>query len=192
MKIGYARVSTADQNPQMQITALKKAGCTQIITEKASGGNNKRPQLKKLLESLQKGDTLTIWKLSRLARSLSHVIEIVKTLETKGANLEVLSQKIDTRTPEGKLFFHMTAAFDEFQRELIVENTHIGLIEARERGRKGGRPLTLSENKKRTVEALIRDKSNFPFIRDVIKAAGISKATFYRHFPADEIRKLRA
>jgi DNA invertase Pin-like site-specific DNA recombinase len=192
MKIGYARVSTADQNPQLQITALQNEGCERIITEKASGGNQDRPELNKVIDELQQGDIFVIWKLSRLARSLSHIIQIVKTLETKGVELEVLSQKIDTRTPEGKLFFHMTAAFDEFQRELIVENTHMGLIEARERGRKGGRPISLSKNKKMAVEALIRDKVNFPLIRDVIRSSGVSKATFYRYFSADEIKKLRA
>ena len=147
MLVGYARVSTLDQNPEMQIDSLKSAGCDKIFIEKLSGAKDDRPQLKSALEYIRNGDTLVIWKLSRLARSITQVINTVKDLETRNIGLKVLTQKIDTTTPEGRLFFHMTAAFDQFQRELIVENTKAGLKAARNRGRVGGRPKVLTEEK---------------------------------------------
>lgn len=116
MLVGYARVSTIDQNPEMQIDALQQAGCTKIYTEKASGKNKDRPQLLAALEYMRSGDTLVIWKLSRLARSLKQIIETVKDLEEQGVSLKVLTQNIDTASAEGRLFFHMNAAFDQFQR----------------------------------------------------------------------------
>ena len=134
MLIGYARVSTLDQNPALQIDALKQAGCEKIFTEKASGSHRDRPQLKTALDFLRSGDILVVWKLSRLARSLSQVLKTASDINNRGISLKVLTQNIDTSTPEGRLFFHMTAAFDEFQRELLVENTRAGLIAARKRG----------------------------------------------------------
>ncbi len=146
MLVGYARVSTIDQNPALQMDALKTAGCDKVFTEKASGSHRDRPQLKAALNYLRKGDTLVVWKLSRLARSLTQVIKTATDINDRGIALKVLTQNIDTSTSEGRLFFHMTAAFDEFQRELIVENTRAGLAAANKRGRRGGRhrarPLT--------------------------------------------------
>src|SRR3954471_1859107 len=122
MLVGYARVSTLDQNPQMQIDALKQAGCERLYVEKASGAHRDRPELKAALAYMRPGDTLVVWRLSRLARSLKQIIETAHELEQKKQALKVLTRNIDTGTPEGRLFFHITAAFDEFQRELIVEN----------------------------------------------------------------------
>lgn len=127
MLVGYARVSTMDQNPTLQTDALQAAGCERIFTEKASGSHRDRPQLKAALGFLRRGDTLVVWKLSRLARSLTKVIKTAADIDGRGIALKVLAQNMDTSTPEGRLFFHMTAAFDEFQRELVVENTRVGL-----------------------------------------------------------------
>ena len=145
MLIGYARVSTMDQNPALQMDALHAAGCEKIFTEKASGSHKDRPQLKAAIEYLREGDTLVVWKLSRLARSLTQVIKTVTDINERNIALKVLTQNIDTATPEGRLFFHITAAFDEFQRELIVENTRAGLAAANKRGRRGGRPKGMDE-----------------------------------------------
>ena len=145
MLIGYARVSTIDQNPALQMDALKTAGCDKVFTEKASGSHRDRPQLKAALNYLREGDTLVVWKLSRLARSLTQVIKTAPDINDRGIALKVLTQNIDTSTSEGRLFFHMTAAFDEFQRELIVENTRAGLAAANKRGRRGGRPRAMHE-----------------------------------------------
>lgn len=192
MFIGYARVSTLDQNPEFQIKELRNAGCEKIFTEKISGAKANRPKLTEALEYMRSGDTLVVWKLSRLARSLSQIMNTVKILEDRKINLKVLTQKIDTSTPEGRLFFHINAAFDQFQREIIVENTKAGLKAARENGRIGGRPKVMSEDKLRTVRAMIKDDASYPFISDVIRSSGVGKTTFYKYFPPEEIRKLRA
>ncbi len=192
MLIGYARVSTLDQNPEMQIDALKEVGCEKIFIEKSSGAKDDRPQLKETLDYIRSGDTLVVWKLSRLARSITQVINTVKDLEARNIGLKVITQKIDTTTPEGRLFFHMTAAFDQFQRELIVENTKAGLKAARSRGRVGGRPKILTEEKLKTARAMIKDQENYPFISDIIKALDIGRTAFYRYFPPEKILILRS
>ncbi len=145
MLIGYAQVSILDQNPEFQIQELRKAGCEKVFTEKISGAKVNRPKLQEALEYMRAGDTLVVWKLSRLARSLSQIMNTVKILEDRKINLKVLTQKIDTGTPEGRLFFHINAAFDQFQREIIVENTKAGLKAARESGPIGGRPRKLCQ-----------------------------------------------
>lgn len=192
MLIGYARVSTLDQNPEFQIQELRKAGCEKIFTEKISGAKANRPKLQEALDYMRAGDTLVVWKLSRLARSLSQIMNTVKILEDRKINLKVLTQKIDTGTPEGRLFFHINAAFDQFQREIIVENTKAGLKAARENGRVGGRPKVMSADKLRTIRSMIKDDASYPFISDVIRSSGVGKTTFYKYFPPEEIRKLRA
>ncbi|MBU0910715.1 MAG: recombinase family protein [Proteobacteria bacterium] len=191
MLIGYARVSTLDQNPQMQTDALEAAGCEKIFTEKLSGSKGERPQLNAALEYMRKGDTLVVWKLSRLARSMRQIISTAHILEQRQIMLKILTQNIDTATPEGRLFFHVTAAFDEFQRELIVENTRAGIVAARKRGRVGGRPPSMTEDKIRNAESMLKDDENYPFISDIIKQLGIGRTTFYRHFPPDRINALR-
>ena len=191
MLIGYARVSTLDQNPQLQIDALHEAGCKKIFTEKKSGADNKRLQLQEALEYMREGDTLVVWKLSRLARSLTQMIHTAKELEKRKIGLKALTQNIDTTTPEGRLFFHINASFDQFQREIIVENTKAGLQAARNNGRIAGRPLIMTDNKIRTAQSMIKDKENYPFISDVIKALGVGRTTFYRHFSLEKIAQLR-
>ena len=191
MLIGYARVSTLDQNPQHQIDALNEIGCKKIFIEKISGVSKKRKQLQETLDYMSEGDTLVVWKLSRLARSLTQIISTLKDLEERKISLKVITQNIDTSTPEGRLFFHMNAAFDQFQREIIVENTKAGLKSARNNGRIGGRPLLMTNEKLRTAKAMLKDTENYPFISDIIKTLSIGRTTFYRHFPPEQIQKIR-
>jgi Site-specific recombinases, DNA invertase Pin homologs len=191
MLIGYARVSTLDQNPQHQIDTLNEAGCKKIFVEKISGASKKRKQLQEALDYMREGDTLVVWKLSRLARSMTQMMSTVKDLEERKISLKVITQNIDTSTPEGRLFFHMNAAFDQFQRELIVENTKAGLKSARKNGRIGGRPLLMNDEKRRTAKAMLKDTENYPFISDIIKTLSIGRTTFYRHFPPEEIQNIR-
>ncbi|MDA3835364.1 MAG: recombinase family protein, partial [Spirochaetales bacterium] len=175
-----------------QTDALEKAGCGRIFIEKISGAKKERPELKAAVDYMREGDTLVIWKLSRLARSIRQIIATAHDLDQRGIKLMVLTQNIDTGTPEGRLFFHMTAAFDEFQRELIVENTRAGLAAARKRGRKGGRPVTMTEDKIRNAESMIKDIENYPFISDIITQLAVGRTTFYRHFPPEKILEIRA
>ena len=191
MLIGYARVSTLDQNLQHQIDAIKDAGCKKIFIEKISGASKNRKQLEEALNYMREGDTLVVWKLSRLARSLTQIISTVKDLEERNISLKVITQNIDTSTPEGRLFFHMNAAFDQFHREIIVDNTKAGLNSARKNGRIGGRPCLMTNDKLRTAKAMLKDIENYPFISDIIKTLGIGRTTFYRHFPPEEIQKIR-
>ena len=148
MKIGYARVSTKDQDFSLQLDALKKAGCTKIFQEKITGAKKDRPELQKLIEQVREGDTIVIWKLDRLGRSLKDLVELVNDFQDKGAGLQSLNDSIDTTTPTGKLTFHLFAALAEFERDIISERTKAGLAAARARGRKGGRPKGLSKEAK--------------------------------------------
>lgn len=191
MLIGYARVSTLDQNPNHQIDALNEAGCKKIFSEKISGASKQRAQLQAALDYMRAGDTLVVWKLSRLARSLTQIISTVRILEEKKIGLQVITQNIDTSTAEGRLFFHMNAAFDQFQREIIVENTKAGLKSARKNGRIGGRPKFMNEENLRTAKSMLKDNENYPFISDIIKTLGIGRTTFYRYFPAESIEQFR-
>lgn len=140
---------------------------------------------------MREGDTLVVWKLSCLARSLTQIISTVKDLEEHKISLKVITQNIDTSTPEGRLFFHMNAAFDQFQREIIVENTKVGLKSARKNGRIGGRPLLMTDEKLRTAKAMLKATENYPFISDIIKSLSIGRTTFYRHFHPEEIQNIR-
>ena len=180
-----------DQNPALQMDALRAADCEKVFTEKASGSHRDRPQLMAALDYLREGDTLVVWKLSRLARSLRQIIKTAAQINERGIALKVLSQNIDTTTSEGRLFFHMTAAFDEFQRELIIENTRAGLAAANKRGRRGGRPKVMNEQTIKHAEALLKDTENYPFIGDVIDELKIGRTAFYRYFPPDRIKELR-
>ena len=140
MKIGYARASTKDQLLNLQVDALEKAGCSRVVSEIVSGAKVERPALNKLLESVHPGDVLMIWKLDRLGRSLTHLIEIVNQLLERKVGLKSLNDPIDTTTAQGRLTFNIFAALSEFERDIIWERTDAGLSAARARGRKGGRP----------------------------------------------------
>ena len=144
MLIGYARVSTEDQKLDMQLDALHSAGCKKIFSEKASGSKAERVELNKALDYMRDGDTLTVWKLDRLGRSLKFLIETVNLLHAKKMHFKSLQEGFDTATPGGKLIFHIFGSLSEFEREIIRERTNAGLNAARARGRKGGRPFKLT------------------------------------------------
>jgi DNA invertase Pin-like site-specific DNA recombinase len=142
--LGYARVSTLDQNPELQIDALKAAGCGKVFTDHASGAKAERPQLTKMLEQLRSGDTVVVWKLDRLGRSLKNLIELVQDFEHRGVAFKSITENIDTSTPTGRFLFHLMGALGEMERELIRERTMAGLAAAVARGHKGGRPTVIS------------------------------------------------
>ncbi len=179
MRIGYARVSSDDQNLDLQKDALKAAGCERVYEEKESGGKADRPELIRVLEMLRSGDTLVVWRLDRLGRSLKHLIATVETLEAAGVGFSSVTESIDTTTSGGKLVFHIFAALAEFERTLIRERTRAGLKAARARGRQGGRPKVLSVEKQRMAQALRDDPAQS--INAICKTLGISRTTFYRY-----------
>ncbi len=181
MLIGYARVSTQDQTPELQLDALSGIGCEKIFTEKASGTQRDRPQLKAALEYVRSGDTLVVWKLDRLARSLKQLIETIEQLNERDIDFRSLTEAIDTATPGGRLIFHIFAALAEFERSLIQERTQAGLAAARARGKKGGRPPALSPDDLLVAKALLRDQAIS--VEDVAKRLNVSPSTLYRHFP---------
>lgn len=181
MKIGYARVSTKDQNLALQKDALQKEGCELIFEEKASGAKSDRPELRRMIDQLRKGDLVIIWKLDRLGRSLRDLVHLVTEIQDKGAGLKSLNDAIDTTTPQGKLTFHLFAALAEFERDIIRERTKAGLESARARGRKGGRPKGLSEqakNKAIIAETLYRE-GNFS-VKQICLHLDIARSTFYK------------
>ncbi len=180
MLIGYARVSTGEQTLDLQLDALKTAGCGKVYTETASGAKAERPVLDEVLSYLRKGDTLVVWRLDRLGRSLQHLIETVAALAERGIGFKSLTEQIDTTTPGGKLIFHVFGALAEFERDLIRERTQAGLRAARARGRTGGRPKALADPKKLAMaKQLYADPTNA--IDDICRTLGISRTTFYRH-----------
>lgn len=181
MLVGYARVSTQDQDPALQLDALKAAGCEKVFTEKASGAQRERPQLQAALDYMREGDTLVIWKLDRLARSLKQLIETVEALAARGIGLRSLTEAIDTTTSGGKLIFHIFGALAEFERGVIRERTRAGLEAARARGRTGGRPPALSPDDLAAAKALLRDPSIR--VEDVARRLGVVPSTLYRHIP---------
>lgn len=182
MLVGYARVSTQDQKPELQIDALKAAGCEEIFVEKASGAQRERPEMQAAIRHMRSGDTLVVWKLDRLARSVKQLIETVEALEAKGVGFRSLTEAIDTTTPGGKLIFHVFGALAEFERSIIRERTRAGLDAAKARGRKGGRPPKLKEKDLKAARAMLADKSIT--VEEVAKHLRVSPATLYRHLPA--------
>jgi DNA invertase Pin-like site-specific DNA recombinase len=181
MLIGYARVSTQDQNPSLQIDALKAAGCERVFEEKASGAQRDRPQLLAALEYARAGDTLVVWKLDRLARSIRQLIETIEGLDQRTIGFKSLTEAIDTQTAGGKLVFHIFAGLAEFERSIIRERTLAGLASARARGRLGGRPPVVSAQDIIMAKAMLADPSIT--VNQVAKTLGISAATLYRHLP---------
>ncbi|WP_018982187.1 recombinase family protein [Salinimonas chungwhensis] len=176
-RIGYARVSTDDQNLHLQRDALEKAGCQVIYEDKASGKNTERPELEVCLKALRSGDTLVVWRLDRLGRSLGDLVKLVTTLEEQKIGFESLQEKIETTSASGKLVFHVFAALAEFERNLISERTRAGLKAARARGRLGGRKPKLKQKDIREIKALLKDP-NIP-VSDIAKRFGVSRTTIY-------------
>ena len=177
--LGYSRVSTADQNPELQHDALSAAGCWRIFSEHASGAKTERPQLSALLDQLRPEDTLVVWKLDRLGRSVPHLVSIINDLHQKDIGFRSLTEAIDTTTASGKLIFHVFAGLAEFERDLIRERTHAGLAAARARGRKGGRKPKMTAMKIANARALYASKNHT--IAEIADAVGVSRATVYRH-----------
>jgi len=157
MRIGYARVSTQDQNPELQTDALRDAGCEELFQEKLSGKNANRPELEHCLRMLRKGDILVVWRLDRLGRSLKDLVEIISSLEEQGVGFLSLTESIDTTSAGGKLVFHIFGALAEFEHTLIRERTKAGLAAARARGRRGGRKPSMSKTDVRKAAAMLRD-----------------------------------
>jgi DNA invertase Pin-like site-specific DNA recombinase len=179
MLIGYARVSTIDQNLALQLDALKKAGCQKIFEDKASGGKVDRPGLQSILNFAREGDTVLVWRLDRLGRSLKHLIEMVTQLNERGIGFRSLQESIDTTTSGGKLVFQIFGALAEFERNLIQERTRAGLEAARTRGRNGGRPKALDRKKIELAYQLYDAKKQS--VKEICQILGISKPTLYSY-----------
>lgn len=175
-KIGYARVSTEDQRLDLQLDDLKKAGCKTIYQEKASGGKSDRPELANCIKSLRPGDTLVVWKLDRLGRSMTDLLNIVNSLPERGVAFESLTENLDTSSATGKLLFHIFGAMADFERSLAKERTVAGLKAARKRGRVGGRPRKLDPM--RVQEARLLVDNGIPMSR-VAKTFGVSRTTLW-------------
>ncbi|WP_397474934.1 recombinase family protein [Pusillimonas sp.] len=176
-QIGYARVSTRDQNLDMQRDELLRAGAETIYEDHASGKSADRPELEHCLKALRTGDTLTVWRLDRLGRSLHDLVNIVTDLERRGISFRSLKEAIDTQGPAGKLVFHMFAALAQFEREIIAERTVAGLAAARARGRCGGRPHRLSPTQRKI--ALTMMNAGEISVADISKHFGVSRSTLY-------------
>jgi DNA invertase Pin-like site-specific DNA recombinase len=183
-KIGYARVSTADQNDDSQVDDLKAYGCDRVfIDHGVSGKLAARPELDKCVDFLREGDVLVVTRMSRAMRSLKHMLALVDELQAKGAGLKVLKQDIDTTTPNGRLIFHIFAAIDEFQRELIVEGTNEGLAAAKARGKLGGRKPSYTEHQAKTARSL--HAQGELTAEEIGRVIGVSRATVYRMLKDD-------
>lgn len=182
MLIGYARVSTQDQNLELQCSALNKAGCEKIYQEKISGArNNNRPELQQALDMLREGDTLIVWKMDRLGRSVKGLIELTAMLQQKNINFKSLTDNVDTATPSGRFFFHMMASLAQMERELIAERTKAGLAAAKIQGRIGGRRRKMTISKIEAAKKLLASGS---LPKDIAHNLGISIPTLYRWIPA--------
>jgi DNA invertase Pin-like site-specific DNA recombinase len=178
MLIGYARVSTMDQNLDLQIDALKLAGCEQIFTDKITGTIFERPQLSELKKILRVGDTIVVWKLDRMGRGLRDLINLMREFDEQKIGFKSLTEGIDTTTTTGKLIFHIFGALAEFERNLIIERTQAGLKAGRARGKIGGRPPKLSIDQKKVLKAMHRDKT-IP-LTTILETFKISKPTMYK------------
>ncbi|HLM62639.1 MAG TPA: recombinase family protein [Pyrinomonadaceae bacterium] len=184
MLIGYCRISTSDQNLDLQKDALEKFGCEDIYQDVASGAKTDRSGLNEAKKYLRKGDTLVVWKLDRLGRSLRDLINIVNELEQRNVSFVSLQENIDTRTNNGKLFFHIFGALAEYEREIIRERTKAGLSAARSRGRTGGRKPAMTEEQIEQAKAMMANKKLK--VKSICATLGISKATLYKYAPAND------
>lgn len=179
MLIGYARISCHDQNLTLQRDALTTAGCEKIFTDVASGGEVSRSGLTDALTHLRPGDTLVVWRLDRLGRSLKHLIETVTSLRSRQIGFRSLTEGIETETSGGRLVFHLFSCLAEFEREVIRERTQAGLAAARSRGRRGGRPALMDEKKTALARRMHDDPANTA--ADICRVLGVSRATLYRY-----------
>lgn len=180
MKIGYARVSTGDQSVDGQVMALEQAGCRKVFVETASGAKSDRRVLAEVLDYVRPKDVMVVYKLDRVARSLPHLLEIMDSLKAREIGFQSLTEEINTTTPGGKLLFHLMAAISEFERDLIRERTMHGLKAARAKGRVGGRPRRMTEDKINAVRELLASGTA---VKDAAAAVGVSVPTLYRYLP---------
>jgi len=179
MKVGYARVSTLDQNLDLQLDKLKEAGCKKIYKDKASGVKEERQGLQDAINYARAGDTLVVYKLDRLARSLKQLVKLINTLAEKEISFQSLNENIDTSSTSGKLIFHIFASIAEFERDIIRDRTQAGLAAARARGRQGGRPRLLTKDQEKMLKSLHADKSNS--IEDICNMFNIKRPTLYKY-----------
>jgi DNA invertase Pin-like site-specific DNA recombinase len=190
MKVGYARVSTPDQNLSLQLDALKAAGCEKVFTDIAGGSQAQCQGLQSAVEYLREGDTIVVWRLDRLGRSLRKLIDLINSLHEQGIGFKSLVDAIDTSTPTGQFFFHVTGAFAELERSLIRERTIAGLQAARSRGRNGGRPKAIDQQTFDMALQLYEDKNNS--VDAICKKLGIARRTFYRYVEQHRKRTSRS
>ncbi len=179
MQIGYARVSTPEQSLDPQRDALRASGVQEIFEDTGSGAKADRRGLANLLKCARDGDTVVVWRLDRLGRSLRNLVELIAELQARGVGIKSLQENIDTNTASGKLFLHIFAALAEFERELGRERTMAGLKSASERGRKGGRPRLMDQSKIQQAKTLHKEKS-IP-VQEICRTLGVSKGTLYRN-----------
>lgn len=184
MKIGYARVSTTEQNLDLQNDALTSAGCEKIFTDTISGRVNERPGLDGAFNALRKGDTLVVWKLDRLGRTVKQLVDFVLELKDQGVEFQSITDGIDTSTSMGQFMFHIMAALAQMERDLISERTRAGLAAARKRGKVGGRPSKLTPAKRRNALQLLQTGNTY---EDVAETVSVSVATLYRQLPASVV-----
>ena len=178
LRLGYARVSTDDQDMALQLDALAKMKCDRVFSEKVSSGSASRPQLEECLRTLRAGDVLTVWRLDRLGRSMAELVAIVTDLAARGVTFESLTEHIDTSSASGKFTFHLFSALAEFERNTIRERTRAGLVAARARGRVGGRPPKVTPKAKREMKALYASQD--VSVKDICSRYSITPTTFYR------------
>lgn len=183
MRIGYARVSTQDQNPALQVEALEAGGCTRIFQDQMSGARVDRPGLIEAMSHLREGDTFVVWKLDRLGRGVKGLVDLVAELEKRGVHFQSLTDQIDTSTPAGRFFFHVMASLAQMERELLIERTRAGLEAARRQGKVGGRKRLMTDSKIASARKLMQS-GIAP--SEVARNLGVSIPTLYRWVPAGE------
>jgi len=183
MLIGYARISTQDQSLELQFSALNKMGCEKIYQDKLSDAKNNRPGLQQALDQLRKGDTLIVWKLDRLGRTVKGLIDLVNQLHEKNIHFKSITDNVDTSTPSGRFFFHMMASLAKMEKELMVERNKAGLACAKSQGRIGGRKRKMTESKIESAKKLLASGMS---PKDVACNLSVSIPTLYRWIPASE------